>query len=75
MNKQIKAMEQLNDSRLLYDKKIPPFGYMIIITITKLLIVVTIWSIKTPKIYIIKSNGVVKIRIKITLWHPIQVKL
>ncbi|WP_278321170.1 hypothetical protein [Lachnotalea glycerini] len=42
MNKQIKAMEQLKDSRLLYDKKIPPFGYMIIITITKLLIVVTI---------------------------------
>jgi len=60
MTKQIKTMEQLKDSRLLYDKKIPPFGYMIIISITMLLIVVTMWSIKTPKIYIIKSSGVVQ---------------
>jgi multidrug resistance efflux pump len=60
MSKQIKTMEQLKDSRLLYDKKIPPFGYMIILTITVLLAAITIWSIKTPKIYIIKSSGVVQ---------------
>ncbi len=60
MTKQIKTMEQLKDSRLLYDKKIPPFGYMIIITVTLLLIAVTIWSVKTPKTYIIKSGGVVQ---------------
>jgi membrane fusion protein, peptide pheromone/bacteriocin exporter len=60
MSNQIKTMEQLKDSRLLYDKKIHPFGYMIIITITILLVAVTIWSIKTPKVYIIKSNGVVQ---------------
>lgn len=53
-------MDQLKDSRLLYDKKIPAFGYMIIITITLLLTAVVIWSIKTPKIYIIKSSGVVQ---------------
>ncbi|OYP60341.1 hypothetical protein CG709_00185 [Lachnotalea glycerini] len=60
MTKQIKTMEQLKDSRLLYDKTIPPFGYMIILTITILLVAVTIWSVKTPKIYIIKSSGVVQ---------------
>jgi multidrug resistance efflux pump len=60
MNKQMKTMEQLKDSRLLYDKKIPPFGYMIILTITILMLLVTIWGIKTPKIYIIKSSGVVQ---------------
>jgi multidrug resistance efflux pump len=60
MSKQIKTMEQLKDSRLLYDKKVPSFGYMIIVTVTILLIVVTIWGIKTPKIYIIKSSGVVQ---------------
>ncbi|MFA9377910.1 MAG: HlyD family secretion protein [Lachnotalea sp.] len=60
MSKQIKTMEQLKDSRLLYDKKVPFFGYMIIITVSILLIVATIWGIKTPKIYIIKSSGVVQ---------------
>ncbi|RDY30881.1 HlyD family secretion protein [Lachnotalea glycerini] len=60
MSKQIKTMEQLRDNRLLYDKTIPPFGYMIILTITILLVAVTIWSVKTPKIYIIKSSGVVQ---------------
>lgn len=60
MTKQIKTMEQLKDSRLLYDKQLPPFGYMIILTITFLLIAVAIWSVKTPKTYIIKSSGVVQ---------------
>ncbi|KAB1435905.1 HlyD family secretion protein [Candidatus Galacturonibacter soehngenii] len=60
MIKQIKTMEQLKDSRLLYDKKIPAFGYMIIITITILLSAVVFWSMKTPKIYIIKSSGIVQ---------------
>ncbi|MBA4688315.1 MAG: HlyD family efflux transporter periplasmic adaptor subunit [Candidatus Galacturonibacter soehngenii] len=60
MIKQIKTMEQLKDSRLLYDKKIPSFGYMIIITITILLSAVVFWSMKTPKIYIIKSSGIIQ---------------
>lgn len=60
MVKQLKTMDQLKDSRLLYDKQLPPFGYMIILTVTFLLIVVSIWSIKTPKTYIIKSSGVVQ---------------
>ncbi|PXV91054.1 multidrug resistance efflux pump [Lachnotalea glycerini] len=60
MSKQIKTMDQLKDSKLLYDKKVPPFGYMILITVTLLLVAVIIWSIKTPKIYIIKSSGVVQ---------------
>lgn len=60
MSKQIKTMNQLKDSRLLYDKKVPSFGYMIIITVAVLLIVVTIWGVKTPKIYMIKSGGVVQ---------------
>lgn len=60
MNKQIKTMDQLKDSRLLYDKKIPAFGYMIIIIITIFLSAVVFWSVKTPKIYIIKSSGIVQ---------------
>lgn len=60
MSKQIKTMEELKDSRLLYDKNVPAFGYMILITIGLLLIGVVIWSVKTPKIYMVKSAGVIE---------------
>lgn len=60
MSKQTKTMEQLKDSRLLYDKKLPAFGYMLIITVTALLVGVLIWSIKTPKNEIVTSPGTVQ---------------
>ena len=59
MNKQIKSMDQLKDSRLLYEKKVPRFGYIILIVITLLLIGVVIWSLYTPKVYMIKTTGMV----------------
>lgn len=60
MSKQIKTLEQLKDSRLLYEKKLPRFGYIITLIVAVLLIVVVIWSIYTPKIYVIKSSGTVQ---------------
>lgn len=60
MSKQIKTMEQLKDSRLLYDKKLPAFGYILILIVTGLLAAVVIWSIRTPKTYIITSSGTVQ---------------
>ena len=60
MSKQIKTLDQLKDSRLLYDKKIPELGYIIILTVLVLMIAIVIWSIKTPKTYIIKSPGTVQ---------------
>ena len=59
MAKQIKTMEQLRDSRLLFDKKIPAFGYFLILIITAFLAGAVIWSIKTPKIYMITAYGTV----------------
>ncbi len=58
--KTVKKLEDLKDSRLLYEKTLPPFGYMIISSITLLLIAVVIWSLKTPKTYVIKSSGIVE---------------
>jgi len=49
MSKQMKTMDQLRDSQLLYDKELPAFGYMIILMIAILLISIIIWSIKAPK--------------------------
>lgn len=56
----VKNMTDLKDSRLLYEKDLPPFGYIIISLISILLIAVVIWSVKTQKTYIIKSQGIVE---------------
>lgn len=58
--KNIKTMEQLKDSELLYNKKLPSFGYMIIIIVSILLVSVVIWSLNTSKVYIVKSSGKVQ---------------
>ena len=61
MNKKtIKNISELKDSRLLYEKDLPPFGYIIVSLIAILLISVIIWSIRTPKTYVIKSQGTIE---------------
>ena len=52
-------MEQLRDSRLMFEKKIPPFGYALIIIITLSLIAITIWSVYAHKNYMVISQGIV----------------
>lgn len=60
MSKQIKTMSQLKDSRLLYEKQLPAFGYIILSTVTILMAAVIIWSMYTPKIDVIKAAGIVQ---------------
>lgn len=59
-NKTVKNMADLKDSRLLYEKDLPPFGYMLVALIAALLIAVIIWGVKTPKTYVIKSPGTIE---------------
>lgn len=59
MSKKIKNFSDLKDSKLLFDKKVPAFGYTLIIIVCVVLIGVIIWSIFTPKTYMIKATGVV----------------
>lgn len=59
MSKKIKTIEELKDSRLLFDKNPPAFGYAFILVITAFLVVAVIWSIKVPKIYTIQAQGTV----------------
>lgn len=59
MRKQFKTMEQLRDSRLLFEKKLPPFGYMLLLVIAAALIGVILWSIHAVKPYMIISQGTV----------------
>lgn len=60
MNKQTKSFDQLKDSRLLYDKKLPCFGYIIILILAVLMGIVIIWSIYTPRTEMITSNGIIQ---------------
>lgn len=59
MKKQMKTMEQLRDSRLMFEKKIPAFGYMILLIVTLLFVGVILWSMKAHKPYMIISQGTV----------------
>lgn len=52
-------MEQLRDSRLLFDKKLPAFGYIILLVITLALTGVVVWSMKAHKLETIIAQGTV----------------
>lgn len=56
----IRKLEDLTDSRLLYEKDIPKFGYMLIILTSFLMFCVVIWSITAHKPYIVKADGIVQ---------------
>lgn len=60
MAKQTKKLEDLRDSTLLYDKNPPKFGYMIFWMLVILVVLAVIWSIKTPKTYIVAAAGTVE---------------
>lgn len=55
-----KNLSDLKDSRMLYEKKLPAFGYIIVIIVSALLVGVFIWSLLTPKVYIVKGSGVIE---------------
>lgn len=59
MRKRIHTLEQLKDSRLLFDKQIPAFGYMLIVIVAVFLVVAVVWSMNTPKVYTIQAQGTV----------------
>ena len=73
--KTVKNMADLKDSRLLYEKDLPPFGYMLVSIIAILLIAVLIWSLKTPKTFVIKSQGTIESTNKNYIMSPYTGKI
>ena len=59
MRKKIPTLAELKDSRLLYEKDVPEFGYMIVAVVAVLLIGVIVWSVFAPKPYMITASGTV----------------
>jgi hypothetical protein len=51
MNRNYKTLEDLTDSRILYEKGIPPFGYWIVIVIALLMAGIFVWGMHAPKLY------------------------
>lgn len=59
MKKQIKTMDQLRDSRLLFEKKLPAFGYMIVLVVALAVVGILVWSMYVHKPYMIISQGTI----------------
>ena len=59
MKKQMKTLEELRDSSLLFEKELPKVGYMILFIVVFSLIGIVVWSTKANKLYTIISQGTV----------------
>jgi multidrug resistance efflux pump len=59
MSRDIKSINELRDSRLLFEKEPPAFGYFFILLVSVVIAFVIVWSIKTPKKYIIQAHGTI----------------
>lgn len=56
--KRVRTMEELKDSRLLFDKQPPAFGFFFLLIFVSFLLLLA-WSMKAPKVYTIQTQGVV----------------
>ncbi len=59
MKKRIKTMAELKDSRLMFDKNPPAFGYVLIVIVAVFLLLALAFSMKVSKVYTIKAQGTV----------------
>ncbi len=53
------TIDKLTDTRLVFDKEPPKFGYFLIWIIGAFLCAALVWSIRTPKVYMIEAQGTV----------------
>ncbi len=59
MNNRVKSLDELKDSQIMFDKDLPPFGYMIISIFAVLLVGTLFWSMHASKAYMIRAQGTV----------------
>ena len=60
MNRETKSIDELRDNRLLYEKDMPAFGYILLILLLFIISAVAVWGIKNTKPYIVKGTGTVE---------------
>lgn len=59
MSVQAKTLEDLKDSRIMYDKDLPPFGYMLVSIVFSALVGLCIWSTFAHKAYMVRAEGTI----------------
>lgn len=59
MKKQVKTMEGLRDSVLLFDKDVPPFGYMLLLVVLGIFFGTFFWSVNAHKPSVVIAKGTV----------------
>lgn len=57
MSAQAKTLEDLKDSRIMFDKEIPPFGYMLVLIVFFTMAGITVWSTFAHKAYMVRAEG------------------
>lgn len=55
----VKSLDELKDSQIMFDKDLPPFGYMLVSVMSVLLIGILIWSMFAHRAYMILADGAV----------------
>lgn len=51
-NVQVTNLYDLQDRRIMMEKKLPPYGYALLLIVAALMIGLVAWSTVTPRIYI-----------------------
>ena len=57
MSKRVKSLDEIRESRLLFDKNPPAFGYILITVVAIFMTIVVVWSTKASKVYTIQAQG------------------
>ena len=60
MRTTIQNLSDLQDRRIMMDKKLPPYGYAFVILTGLFMIFLVIWSTQTNRIYVSQNSGVVQ---------------
>ena len=60
MTTTIRDINELQDRRIMMEKKLPPFGYALILLTAALILFLVIWSTQTNRIYVSQNSGVVQ---------------
>ena len=53
-------LDELQDRRIMMDKKLPPYGYALIILTGFLMVYLLLWSTKNYRTYVSQSTGTVQ---------------
>ena len=60
MTTTIRDINELQDRRIMMEKKLPPFGYALILLTAALMLFLVVWSTKNYRTYVSQSSGTVQ---------------